>query len=368
LSDTRIVPYYVKSDTEGVKRFTLIPTANAFLGIGDQTFNVTLGDIPRIILDAVEQGLVSSFSQFMGSFMDKMLTRLEENYKIANFMYYSDALVSGQYVNDYLNKYVSSDLDKQIVKKFIPQFNCGKNDPGLKIVFERKAQDTLGFDPEAVSPTDPDYYQKMARVGNFLTNPDGSGWSMIYEDMANQAKTEAESAAEKELVSPGLKTPRDTIKKAISSSVNNLVSAQRAGMQSVMQLGIANAKSFISGMVATLTQNLVNKFVFKGASIDDKALGVLKEQSTCLATAQVTAVVPSSNTQYVEPPPPPDTDMLIETAAVEDCIRKNDHTYTCVDMVMKFSKRCGVADEPEVCTKISGYFSENPAENPDIPQ
>ena len=318
-------------------------------------------------MDAIEHELVNSFSQFMGSFMDKMLTRLEQNYKIANFMYYSDALVSVQYVNDYLNKYVSDDFDKQIVKKLIPQFNCGKNDPNLKLVFQKKAQDTLGFDPEEVSPSDPEYYTKMAKVGNFLTNPDGSGWGMIYEDMANQAKSEAESAAEKELVSPGLKTPRDTIKKAITSSVNNIISAQRAGMQSIMQLGISNAKSLVSGMVGKITENLITKFVFKGAAADENALGVLKEQSTCLASAQISPVVPSTVTPYVEPPAPPSEDDLIEEAEVEACIRNNDHTYNCVDTVMKFTRRCGVENEPAVCSQIMQYFDENPVENPETP-
>jgi len=91
--------------------FVFIPEAKAFLG----GMSITIDDIPRTISDAIQEGLVSSFSQFMDSFLDKMIQKIEDNYKIANFLYYSDALVNGQYADDYLNKYVSDSLDRQIV-------------------------------------------------------------------------------------------------------------------------------------------------------------------------------------------------------------------------------------------------------------
>ncbi|MCX6796875.1 MAG: hypothetical protein NTX98_00135 [Candidatus Doudnabacteria bacterium] len=307
LADAPILPYYAGADSND--QFRLIKTAHAFLGIGDVT--ITVGDIPRIIMDAIQEGLASSFSKFMGSYIEKFVAKIESNYMIANFLYYSDALVSGQYVNDYLNKYVADSLDRQIVKKMIPQFNCGKQDPNLKKVFEAKASEYLGFNPEEVSPNDPQYYEKMARVGSMFSRPDGFAWESIYEGMAQQAKSEAEKAAEKELTSPGLKTPRDTINKSINLSVNSIVSSERAALSSLMQLGSSNAKSFISSFVARLTENLMNKFVFRGAVANGSSVGVLKEQPTCLAATQLSVVVPSSVTQYETPLSPPSEDDLL---------------------------------------------------------
>ncbi len=301
LAEVPIYPFYAEKDSG----FHLIKTAHAIFGFGDVT--ITVGDIPRLIMDAVKEGLVSSFSQFMGSFLDKMVAKIESNYMIANFLYYSDALVSGQYLDDYLNKYVSNNLDQQIIKKFIPQLNCGRQSADLRPIFKAKAQEYLGFNPENLDPKDPDYYQKLARVGNFMASP--NGWQIYYEDLASQAKSEAEKAAEKELTSPGLKTPRDSINNGISASINSIVSGEKAAMDGMIQLGISNASSFVSRFVSQMTQTLMNKFVFRGVSTG--APGVLKEQSTCLAAAQMQVVLPTSGTFYQEPSAAPNQDDLI---------------------------------------------------------
>lgn len=307
LSTAKFLPNYARAESSG--KFELIKTAHAFLGIGDVT--ITVGDIPRLIMDAVQEGLAASFSTFMGSYIEKLVAKIESNYMIANFLYYSDALVSGQYVNDYLNKYVADTLDRQIIKKMIPQFNCGKQDPNLKKIFEAKSREYLGFNPEDVSPNDFDYYNKMAKVGSMLAQPDGFAWKSIYEGMAEQAKTEAEKAVEKELTSSGLKTPRDIVNKSISMSINSIISSERAAVSSLMQLGSSNAKTFISGFIAKLTENLMNKFVFRGAVSNGSAIGVLKEQSTCLAATQLSVVIPSGATLYQAPPPAPNEDDLL---------------------------------------------------------
>lgn len=302
---------YHDSDVENqqdARRFTLIPEAQAFLGIGDVT--ITVGDIPRIIKEAVEEGLTASFAQFLGSFIGNIIDKIESNYLIANFLYYSDALVQGQYVDDYLNKYVSTAFDRQVVKSFIPQFSCYKENESLKPLFRAKAQEYLGFNPVSVSPKDPEYYEKLARVGNFMASPEG--WESYYESLAVQAESEAQRAAERELLSPGLKTPRDSVKKSISLSINGIVSAEQANLNAIMQLGISNAKTFISKFVANLTQTLVTKFVFKGAVPGGGTAGVFKEQSTCLAAAQIQAIVPAASAIYQEPPAAPDPASLID--------------------------------------------------------
>lgn len=282
-----------------------IKTTHAFLGIGDVT--VTVGDIPRIIMDAIKEGLRSAFVSFMGTMLNKLIAKIESNYMIANFLYYSDALVAGQYTDDYLNKYVSEHADRQIIKRFIPQLSCGKNTADLRPVFEAKAKDYLGFVPENISPNDPDYYSKMAKVGDFMASP--TGWQVYYQDIADEAEAEAEKNADRELTSSGLKAARDQLKSGLAKSVSSLVSAQRASFTSLLQLGAQNAEGIISGFVSQLTQTLINNFVFKGVTGGPASgVGVLKEQATCVAVAQIQPILALDQTEYIQPPSPPTVD------------------------------------------------------------
>ena len=309
ISDSAVLHYAAKPANDG---FSLIPKAQAFLGLGDVT--ITIGDIPALIMDSIKQGLVSSFTTFMATFLDKVITKIESNYAIANFLYYSDALVNGQYADDYLNKYVSDSMDRNIIKQFIPQFSCGsQNNAALQTFFQAKASQYLGFDPSNLNPNDPNYYQKLASVGNFLATP--QGWDLYYQDMAAQAESASQQAVDRELSSNGLKSPRNTVSDAISASVNDIASGEAASFNAIMQLGINNASDFISSFVATVTQNLVNKFVFNGAVQNNGGqIAVLKEQTTCLAAAQLQVVLPVSNTQYMAPPPPPSSSDLLDQA------------------------------------------------------
>ncbi|MBL8030092.1 MAG: hypothetical protein JNN11_02490 [Candidatus Doudnabacteria bacterium] len=288
-------PYFVK-------------TAHAFLGMN---FTITVGDIPRIIMDAVKEGLRSAFVQFLGTMLNKLVQKIESNYMIANFLYYSDALVASQYTDDYLQKYVGQQIDRQIIKRFIPQFSCGANTLDLKPVFEAKAKDYLGFSPQNVDTSDPDYYLKMSKVGEFLASP--SGWKVYFEDLARVAESEAEKAASKELSSPGLKTARDIAKNGVSKSLNSIVSAQGAALTAILQLGAQNAEGIISGFVSQLTETLINNFVFKGVTGGPASgIGVLKEQTTCLAVAQIQPILALDPTIYQQPASTPNRDELID--------------------------------------------------------
>ncbi|MBI5529909.1 MAG: hypothetical protein HY918_00200 [Candidatus Doudnabacteria bacterium] len=285
--------YYADAGSNQAAHNIFIPEAKAFLGL---SWSFTIGDIPRIIMDSVKEGLRSAYLQFMGSMLNKLVTKIEQNYIITNFLYYSDALVNGQYTDDYLNKYVNDALDRQIIKKFIPQFSCGQQNENLKPVFQAKASEYLGFDPSSVSLSDPDYYAKMARVGQYMSSPEG--WQQYYQSLAQTTESEAQKAAEKELSSSGLKTPRDIQGSTISNSINSIVSAERASFVALLQLGVDNADSIISSTVAQLTQTLVNRFVFQGVTGNGGSIAVLKEQSTCVAAAVVNPVVALPLSQY----------------------------------------------------------------------
>ncbi len=296
--------------------FVLIPEARAVFGLGDVT--ITVGDIPRIIMDTVQQGLVSSFTQFMASFLEQMVQKIESNYKIANFLYYSDALVSGQYANDYLNKYVDSSLDQNIIKQLIPQFSCNKQNQNLKPIFQAKASQYLGFDPSSLNPSDPNYYQKLASVGNFMASSNGQ--ELYYQDLAAQTESAAQAAADRELTSNGLKSPRDALNGGIATSVNAIAGGEQASLNEIMQLGNSNAGSFISQFVAQISQTLFTKFLFSGATVSPRSPssgGVLKEQATCLAAAQLAPIVPITGTPYQQPPPAPTTQSLLNQACAQ---------------------------------------------------
>ncbi len=295
ITDLPVFPN-VSSAGEGL----FIKRADAIFGLGDTTFIV--GNIPEIIEKAIKEGLAAAFANFASSFLNKLVNSIEKNYVIANFMYYSDALVRGQYVNDYLDKYVKDSLDKNLITNFIPQFNCGSN-ANLRPIFKAKADQYLGFDPETIDPNDPDYYIKMSKVGSFLSTP--NGWQLHYQDLAEQAKSEAEKAVDRELSSSGLKTPRDLVGTKIAQSISSINSAMSAIMNAQLNLGVVNVDKIVSSIVKNLTYNLFNSFVFKGAT-------VYKEQSVCLAASQLTPLVPTTDTTYIPAPPPPTPDQVIQ--------------------------------------------------------
>jgi hypothetical protein len=179
-------------------------------------------------------------------------------------------------------------------------------------VFQAKADEYLGFDPNTLDPKDPNFYQKLARIGDFMSSP--QGWQLYYQDLASQAESQAQQSVDRELSSSGLKTPRDTANGAISASINSIVSAEQASFGALFQLGISNADSVISSLVTELTQNLVNKFVFSGAVANNGngQIGVLKDQPTCLAAAQFKLILPISPTQYQTPQSAPSADDLFQ--------------------------------------------------------
>ncbi len=54
-----------------------VKTAHAFLGMN---FTITVGDIPRIIMDAVKEGLRSAFVQFLGTMLNKLVQKIESKF------------------------------------------------------------------------------------------------------------------------------------------------------------------------------------------------------------------------------------------------------------------------------------------------
>lgn len=248
----------------------LTPTAHAQLATVD---------IWQKAQQALEEIAATSIARFMLAFLDKLANKIEQTYRISNFLYYSDALVSGQYLDDYLNKYVGDSLDQKMIKNFIPEITCGNN-KDYSQVFQAKATQHLGFDPASLDPNDPQYYQKLASVGDFLSSP--NGWQLTYQDAATQAAASARQAANTELTSPGYKTARDAAGNIITS-VQVSIASLRAIFQRYLSEGSSTSQFTTTQQITSqITQTFLNNFVLKGV--------VLQEQKACISIPQVQLV------------------------------------------------------------------------------
>lgn len=233
-------------------------------------------DIWQKAQQALEEIAATSIARFMLAFMDQLANKLEQAYRISNFLYYSDALVSGQYADDYLNKYVNDPADRAMIKSFIPEVSCG-NVPDYSRAYQAKAGQYLGFDPNSLDPNDPNYYQKLSRVGNFLSS--AQGWELYYKGIAAQAQSAAKEAVTNELNSPGQKAGRDPVGNIITP-VEVSVSALRAIFQRYLQEGSATRGFTATEKITSqITQTFLNNFVFQGV--------VLKEQKACISVPLV---------------------------------------------------------------------------------
>lgn len=321
ISEVTVNMQYAESNN--AKGSFLVPKAQAFLGLPN--ISITIGDIPRQIIEGIASGFLSSFSSFMINFLQKMITKIETTYKISNFLYYTDALVSTQYGQDYLNKYVPDPLDQKLIKSFIPQFSCGaQNGTALDSVFKAKAAATLGFDPANLDPSDPDYYSKLSSVGNFLSSP--QGWNQYYQDLASQTQSAAQTAADQELTSAGFKDPRSLLNGSITSSVSSIVNGESAALKGIIDSSLGVASNPISSGISKLTESILNQFVFVGATQNS----VIKEQPTCLAAGQMQLVAPPPSTKYTPPPPPPTAQFL----TAQDCEATVGLNDTCTNAIL----------------------------------
>lgn len=259
--------YHLVADNSSEKSSWFIPVAQAQLA--------TI-DIWAKAKEALNEVIATAIARFMLAFLDKLANKIEEAYRVSNFLYYSDALVSGQYADDYLNKYVKDPLDRVMIKNFIPQVNCGNNS-SYSTAFKAKADGYLGFDPASLDPSDPEYYSKLARVGNFLAQP--GGWELYYKDMATQVQAAAEKAAGVELNSPGQKAARDPIGNIITPVAVSVATLQGIFTRYLSEGRSDQQSTVVEKVTSQITQTFLNNFVFKGV--------VLQEQKTCVAIPQV---------------------------------------------------------------------------------
>jgi hypothetical protein len=277
-----------------------VHSAEAFIipGIGE----IVIADIPAAIWKAIREALARAFARFAISMLDKVVTSIESNFAITSQLYYSEAL--GQvYTTEYLQKHVTDPLDQEIIKRFIPQYFCLPKDPQeLRQIFSQKSRDYLGYDPATLDPTDPDFYNKLARSGSFFASPDGQ--ELYYEQLAAQAASAAADASSKEVVSPGLKTPRSLVNNQIERTMATIFNTQQAAISGTIQLGTNNTENVVGQLVSAVIENLINKFVFTGA--------VIQEQKTCVGSPTPKPIIPAEASDYQYTPPSENPDDYID--------------------------------------------------------
>jgi murein DD-endopeptidase MepM/ murein hydrolase activator NlpD len=287
-------------------KFSLVKTAHA-------QFSVTVvTDWQKILYEGIRTGLARAFAQFIVQVIDKIVARIEKTFAIASQLYYSNEL--GRFYSvEYMKKFVSDPLDRDIITKFLPEYFCVSPDKRqLKKIFVAKARQNVGNDL-IISPNDPDFLNKLARLGADEKNYP-LWWEGYYQSLAAQTKAEADAAAAKEVLSPGLKSGRDIVNNQINKTISAIMGVQESAIAGAMNLGTSNAENIAGELVATIVQNLVNKFIFtplaEGSTSGPGGIGIIAERDVCLATAQIKPVVPISGTDYnppVSPNVPPTT-------------------------------------------------------------
>jgi hypothetical protein len=267
-------------------RNIFVKTAQAIVVPGAQPV-VVVEDIPKTLTDITKEAISSAFAKFMNLFLDKLISDIENNYYVANFMYYTDALVRGQYVNDYLNKYVNNAADRSLITRFIPQFNCADgNKTDLGPIFVAKARQFLGFDPSTIDPNSSDFYNKMARLPDL--SPELQ--ELNIRGAAQNAMVQANQAAILEQLDVNsTKLPRsDVLGKKIATTKASITASLQAAFDAKLGLGTQNSDSVVAKIVSSAIDEFSNKYIFKGV--------VLKEQTTCIELPQLKPIIPSAST------------------------------------------------------------------------
>lgn len=287
------------------------PTGLSFIKTAQAGWPVI--DIWNVAWEGIRIGLATSFANFSITMLDKLVSHIEKNFAIASQLYYSNEL--GRFYSvEYMKKFVSDPLDQEIIQKFLPQYFC-VNPSGneLKKIFTAKARANQGTDI-VIDPADPQFLNKLARLGGDERNYEG-WWEDYYSTLAAQTRREAEAAATKEVISPGLKSGRDIINGQINKTMSSIFNVQEAAISNTLGLGTNNADNPVSQIVAGVVEGLVNKFVFTpisgGTSSGGGGIGVITERDVCIGVPKIKPVTAIPDSQY--PAGTPSTPPIVPT-------------------------------------------------------
>ena len=94
--------------------------AEAFLGIGDLTFDIQIGNTYDILKDVGLGALRQVAINFANKFLTKFVSKLQDKYKIQNYLYYDQILT-----NYYLNNYISDKINDPDLRNIYGLLSAG---------------------------------------------------------------------------------------------------------------------------------------------------------------------------------------------------------------------------------------------------
>ncbi len=102
------------------------------------------------------------------SVADQLVTKLVNNYKVANVKAYTDSLATLAYDNQYIRDNFPDNQSQMMARAILVNPTLRTQiQPGILVA----ADNALSFNPTTLSTNDPNYYLKMASVGSAQANP-----------------------------------------------------------------------------------------------------------------------------------------------------------------------------------------------------
>lgn len=175
--------------------FVLVPKrATALLGIADVSFTTIVANIPELAIQILSNFIYKFLMKLLEKAMAFVVAKIQKNFMIKNFLQYAAVLSNNKYVEDYLNKYISSPDARSIIRASIKSINQGGLgvSPPLLRRLQADADRYRGFRTADLTPNSPDYLEKLAKQADLWSS--SIGWYYAYVDQGFKAKSEADRA------------------------------------------------------------------------------------------------------------------------------------------------------------------------------
>ncbi|MDE2311537.1 MAG: hypothetical protein KGJ93_00400 [Patescibacteria group bacterium] len=143
------------------------------------------------VLRAIAVKLLLTYSQQLTT---KLVNSLIAKYKISNYLKYADALSTIIYTSDYVKKNYPGSADQMILRSIL--LSQPVQGQVLPLVREQ-AKQNLGFIPDQLAFSDPNYYVKMAQIGFGKNDP--YFLTTTFNGQAAEAKAQGDLMAQQEV-------------------------------------------------------------------------------------------------------------------------------------------------------------------------
>lgn len=140
------------------------------------------------------------------SVANNLVKKLVSNYRIQDYAAYADAMATQVYDNKFIQKNYQGDNETQLLVRSMLTNPLARNK--IQQAVYSRADAAVGFDPDKLDYSDPNFYNKMAVVGSGEANPFLQ--QTVLADQADEVHAQALLTAQQEIsLSNGMKTPYD---------------------------------------------------------------------------------------------------------------------------------------------------------------